>query len=77
MGQVGCDDNGKIEQLNVTAICDQGAYGNERVDDAAVLMIQNCYQANGWTLTPGAVKTNTPPNTWVRAPGKALIRSQP
>jgi xanthine dehydrogenase/oxidase len=66
---VGVNETGKIEELNFNVICDCGAFTNEFVDNAVTQMFQSCYQAIGWTLERSRVSTNTPPNTYVRAPG--------
>ncbi|KAJ8967052.1 hypothetical protein NQ317_000044 [Molorchus minor] len=69
--EVGVNEKGAIQYLDAEIYTDIGAGGNE-----AVLMtlfisnqVPNCYDVDTWKYTLYNVNTDTPANTWNRAPG--------
>ncbi|CAL8110869.1 unnamed protein product [Orchesella dallaii] len=65
------DDTGKIHQLISDMYCDPGAIPNEPSSLFATVVLQSCYRAEQWDLTPHVAVTDTPPNTYCRSPGGA------
>ncbi|XP_021947093.1 xanthine dehydrogenase/oxidase [Folsomia candida] len=63
------DDSGNIVGLKGSIFCDPGYAPNETTSLLAMICMQNCYRANGWQITPGRALTDTPSNTYCRAPG--------
>ena len=54
--------------------CDCGFTFNQSTVDGAASHAQNIYAADHWKVIPVAVVTNTPSNTYVRAPGTTQVR---
>jgi xanthine dehydrogenase/oxidase len=67
--EVGFDSEGKIEGLEVTTISNCGSLPNVPIAMFMSPFLQNCYKAEGWIIRAGGVTTNTPSNTFCRAPG--------
>ncbi|ODM92327.1 Abscisic-aldehyde oxidase [Orchesella cincta] len=67
--EVGIDNDGRIQSLKAKIFCDPGYTGNEATSLFAMVCAQSCYRAVGWEVVPGKSLTNTPPNTYCRAPG--------
>ncbi|ODN04993.1 Xanthine dehydrogenase [Orchesella cincta] len=65
------DDTGKIHKLISDMYCDPGAIPNEPSSLFATVVLQSCYRAEQWDLTPHVAVTDTPPNTYCRSPGGA------
>lgn len=59
--------------LNLKAYCDPGFSPNEQTTYLYMMNIQNCYEADGWTVLAGRALTNTPANTFCRAPGNLIL----
>ncbi|PZC82136.1 hypothetical protein B5X24_HaOG210944 [Helicoverpa armigera] len=67
--EVGVDDDGKIQYLNATIVEDNGSSNNENILDFTVSGFPNCYNTEYWSLKTATVLTDTPSNTFARAPG--------
>lgn len=70
--QVGTDDDGKIQYLNVTIIQDTGCATNDDVVEYTTAAFPNCYNTETWTLKTANVLTDLPCNTFARGSGKRL-----
>lgn len=66
---VGCSDQGKLNGIKITLYSDLGCLSNDSVVAGVFDWIDNAYYCPNWDLIPKAVKTNTPMNTYCRAPG--------
>jgi len=55
--------------VNIKIFCDSGANYNESTADIAVGFAKSVYASPVWRLSPMAVLTDTPSNTYCRAPG--------
>ncbi|CAG0884273.1 unnamed protein product [Darwinula stevensoni] len=67
--KVGFDEKGKLSSVGGTIYSDVGCSYNESMASFAAIMSQNCYYSPVWHWKPVSVLTNTPSNTWTRAPG--------
>ncbi|XP_026741646.1 xanthine dehydrogenase/oxidase-like [Trichoplusia ni] len=67
--EVGIDDNGEIQYLNAKLIQDNGSSNNENILSYAAGGFPNCYDPSKWSLSTATVTTDTPSNTFARAPG--------
>lgn len=67
--KVQVDETGKVYKLESNIYCDVGAVSNEPTSLYGMICSQSCYQALNWNATPGVVTTDTPTNTYCRAPG--------
>lgn len=67
--EVGIDDDGKIQYLNILMYSNYGIGGNEDVLMFSFDPIQAVYDINTWNIKAYSVKTDTPAGTWCRAPG--------
>lgn len=67
--KAGADGSGKLSGVSLRIYCDSGFSYNESTADGAASRAKNCYIAKSWNIIPSAVLTNTPSNTYVRAPG--------
>ena len=63
------DGGGALKAVGIRLYCDCGYRFNEATVDGASAFAQNCYRAGSWQIVPNAVVTNTPSNTYCRAPG--------
>ena len=63
------DADGDLKSVGIRLYCDCGYRFNEATVDGASAFAQNCYRAGSWQIVPNAVVTNTPSNTYCRAPG--------
>jgi len=68
--QVGFDNDGRIGKLRAEIFCDLGFTANEPEHLIALNYIQNIYKVQNWEIKLATVITNTPTNTFMRAPGK-------
>ncbi|CAC5385055.1 XDH [Mytilus coruscus] len=66
---VGCMDVGKLNGIKIQLYSDLGCLPNDNNLPVAFMFIDNAYYCENWKLTPVAVKTNKPMNTYCRAPG--------
>lgn len=69
--EVGVNDSGVIQYLEADLYSDYGVVGNELVDFVLWPAFQNGYDYSTWNYTTYKVKTDTPSNTWTRAPGNS------
>lgn len=60
---------GVLKSVGIKMYCDCGDNFNSPTVDMAKTFSQNCYHSEKWRVSPNAVLTNTPSNTYVRAPG--------
>lgn len=63
------DGSGKIQRLNNLYAQDAGCSFNESVDFFLRNGLPNCYTADTWTHRSQAIKTDSPSQTFARAPG--------
>ncbi|KAH9635687.1 hypothetical protein HF086_012687 [Spodoptera exigua] len=66
---VGVDNDGKIQYLNATIVQDNGCSNNENILDFVAGGFPNCYNTEYWSLKTATVTTDTPSNSFARAPG--------
>merc|ERR1719204_410646 len=59
----------RLAGVNIKIFCDSGANYNESTADIAVGFAKTVYASPVWRLSPMAVLTDTPSNTYCRAPG--------
>lgn len=67
--QVDVDDGGKILGLKGKIFCNTGSKAGEETAELSLSYLQSLYEAKDWQVTPVNISTNTPSNTWCRAPG--------
>ncbi|BES97396.1 Molybdopterin-Hypothetical protein domain of aldehyde dehydrogenase [Nesidiocoris tenuis] len=67
--EVGVDDNGEIQYLNASLWQDNGYCPNDSAIGGTINSVSNIYDSSTWKLTGYEVTTDTPSNTWCRAPG--------
>lgn len=72
---MGIDDNGEIQYLDAKLIQDNGSSNNENILSYAAGGFPNCYDTSKWSLSTATVTTDTPSNTFARAPGKYEVLS--
>jgi xanthine dehydrogenase/oxidase len=53
--------------------CDCGFTTNESTGSTAAEFAKNCYKAVAWNIVSSDVITNTPSNTYCRAPGTTQV----
>ncbi|KAK3874524.1 hypothetical protein Pcinc_020543 [Petrolisthes cinctipes] len=68
-GKVGFDSTGKVNGLEIDVYCDAGCIGNDSSVTLATSFLTNVYSVSHWLMRPWTVITNTPSNTYMRAPG--------
>jgi xanthine dehydrogenase molybdopterin-binding subunit B len=67
-------ETGLLKSVDLRLYCDCGYRFNEATVDGAKRYAQNCYASENWQIVPNAVVTNTPSNTYCRAPGSTQAR---
>ncbi|ELT96233.1 hypothetical protein CAPTEDRAFT_161264 [Capitella teleta] len=67
--EVGVDKDGRLLGLKVTLYSDAGCSPNDHSMFPALYSDNGFYHCENWHLIPVLVKTNTPGNTYCRAPG--------
>jgi xanthine dehydrogenase/oxidase len=68
--ETGCDANGVISGIKMNIYNDGGCSNNDQeMFGYFYPFIDNAYNIPNWLLLPKGCKTNTPSNTWCRAPG--------
>jgi xanthine dehydrogenase/oxidase len=67
--EVSLNENGKIGKLVNNFISDYGSALNAPAPLVACMFFKSCYAAETWEVNTKAARTNTPSNTWCRAPG--------
>ncbi|CAL8082604.1 unnamed protein product [Orchesella dallaii] len=63
------DTTGKIVGLKGKIFANTGMQPGEETSELAIGCLQSLYESNNWQITPSNISTNTPSNTWCRAPG--------
>ncbi|XP_018017026.2 xanthine dehydrogenase 2 [Hyalella azteca] len=66
---VGFDNTGKFEAVNVNLYSGSGHSANESSLESATEIIANAYQSPTWNVVPKNALTDTSANTWCRTPG--------
>uniref|UniRef100_A0A182JVL3 Indole-3-acetaldehyde oxidase n=1 Tax=Anopheles christyi TaxID=43041 RepID=A0A182JVL3_9DIPT len=69
--EVSFEASGRIGRLSHTFIHDAGASLNVTLGGITSDMFKNCYRTDYWKLRTKIARTDTPPNTWARAPGSS------
>ena len=67
--QIGVDDDGKIQYMNASIVQDNGCSNNEGLLDFVIGGFPNCYNTKYWSVKTATVTTDTPSNSFARAPG--------
>lgn len=68
--EVGVDDNGKIQYLDLKIWMNYGFNTNEGNAKAVLEMVANCYDIQTWEIKSYGVNTDITSNTYCRAPGE-------
>lgn len=68
--QVGVDDDGKIQYLNINFMEDDGYSHNESIPAYLISGVQNGYNIDYWDVKAATLLTDLPSNSFARAPGK-------
>nr|QLI62138.1 aldehyde oxidase 7 [Streltzoviella insularis] len=66
--EVGVNKEGEIQYLKNTFYQDNGYSPNETISPITVNHFFNCYDSKRWYVEANSVATDTPSNTWCRAP---------
>lgn len=73
--EVGVDEKGVIQYLNVSIYSDIGCEGgNESLISELVYVFTFIYKSDSWDISAYYTKTDTHTGTWCRAPGKAYTQ---
>jgi len=67
--KAGVDERGLLQAVDMSIYSDCGYNFNEGTSFFAASFAKNCYSSASWKLRPYLVKTDTPSNTYCRAPG--------
>lgn len=67
--EVGVNDAGIIQYLNADLYTDVGSISNEIPYSGILQIFVGSYMSDIYTVEMNAAVTDTPPNTWARAPG--------
>ncbi|XP_041981246.1 xanthine dehydrogenase/oxidase-like [Aricia agestis] len=67
--EVGVNQDGMIQYINYDIFEDNGCIVNELLINLATDTYYNCYDKRRWNYTSYNAITDTPSNTWFRAPG--------
>lgn len=70
--EVGVNNTGVIQYMNAHLYSDYGTGGNENMDILLYPAFENCYDISTWNYNTYKVRTDTPANTYTRAPGMLL-----
>ncbi|CAG9788136.1 unnamed protein product [Diatraea saccharalis] len=77
--EVGVNKEGEIQYLKNKFYQDNGCAPNETISPITVNHFRNCYDTRRWYIEANSVHTDTPSNTWCRAPssteGLAMIEN--
>lgn len=71
--QLGVNDNGVIQYINHTFYTDNGYIINKLLIVVRLDAYYNCYDRKPWTYTVFEVVTDTPSNSWCRAPNLSYL----
>ena len=67
--QAGVDAQGILQAVEMDIMSDCGCNFNEGTAAYACTFAKNCYSSQSWKFHPYLVRTDTPSNTYCRAPG--------
>lgn len=67
--EVGVNDNGVIQYMDADLYSNYGVGGSENINGYLLPLFENCYDYSTWNFSTNLVNTDTPANTWMRAPG--------
>jgi len=67
--KAGVDEQGLLQAVDMSIYSDCGYNFNEGTSFFAASFAKNCYLSASWKFRPYLVKTDTPSNTYCRAPG--------
>lgn len=68
---MGVDNNGEIQYLKNIFYQDNGCAPNETISPVtAAHFVGNCYDSRRWYVEANSAATDSPSNTWCRAPCK-------
>lgn len=71
--EVGVDEKGVIQNMTAELYSDYGiGMGNENVNPWVMDCFENGYNIDKWTYDTFVARTDTPPNTYARAPGRRV-----
>ncbi|XP_073945778.1 xanthine dehydrogenase-like isoform X3 [Choristoneura fumiferana] len=77
--EVGVNNEGEIQYLRNIFYQDNGCAPNETIGHLTLNHFLNCYDTKRWYIEANSVETDTPSNTWCRAPssteGVAMIEN--
>lgn len=68
--QVSVNDDGIIQQADVSFYSDCGITYSESPVDTIASVMTNLYESSRWKIKGYSVLTDKPSNTWCMAPGK-------
>lgn len=71
--EVAVNNEGVIQYMDTNLYSDAGATDNEPIDYLLGSAFENGYDASPWNYTLYMVTTDTPPNSFGRAPGIDII----
>ena len=71
--KVGLDKEGLLQAVDMTIVTDCGFNFNEGTAAHAAMFAKNCYTSKAWKFSPKLAKTDTPSNTYCRAPGQLIM----
>lgn len=72
--EVGVNNSGVVQYLKADLYSDYGVGGNENMNHFIVPLFENCYDYSTWNFNTYMVNTDTPGNTYMRAPGKKFMK---
>ena len=67
------DDQNKLQKVESDIVSDIGFSGYQADADISLLWFQNCYHSKNWVPKPQDVITDTPTNTYCRAPWSTQV----
>lgn len=70
------DDENKLQNVKVDVFADVGYNDADEDTDMAKYWLQNCYQSQNWEVNCFDVLTNTPINTYCRAPSSTQVSTK-
>lgn len=73
ISQVSVNDSGVIQHVDYTLYEDNGYKVNETLFQLGVEIYYNVYDSSRWSFKGYNVLTDTPKNTWCRAPGTKKV----
>ncbi len=71
--KAGVDKDRLLQAVQMTIISETGSDFNEGTAFFGASFAKNCYSSKAWKFLPQLAKTDTPSNTYCRAPGILLL----